>query len=193
MTYTRMEFRGYVPDEFGEFEKTEGVSLKNIKLENAKKIMELIDEENISLEEIQELIKNREGVNKEMGDEEKFTEEEKKVTKYLEEHKGENISYRDAVLAALDRIEKPEESQEQKEEFAEYAEKQKKDVEVVDLYISKHPDCSYRNAVKIVLGKVDLSKSEIVVENYISSHEGCSYKEAVLAVLSITGEPKKKE
>jgi len=187
-----MEFRGYVPDVFGESEKTEGVRLKNIKLENAKKIMELIDEANISLEEIQEFIIKKKGVNKKMRDEEKFTAEEIKVNKFLEDHKGENISYREAVLACLDRSEKPEESQERKEEFAAYAEEQRKDLLAVDEYLEKHPSCSYRNAVKIVLCKVDLSKPEIVVEEYMESHEGCDYRTAVLAVLDVTGELKKK-
>lgn len=129
----------------------------------------------------------------EMNDEKKFSKEEIIVNKYLEDHKGENISYRDAVLACLGESEKPVKDQEKEEKFSAYVEKQKKDLEAIEKYIEKNPGISYSKAVKIVLGKVEQTREEILVEEYIESHENCSYKTAVLAVLDTTGEIKKKE
>lgn len=132
--------------------KMEDVEVKNISAENGKKIIELIDEANLSVERVEELIKQEKGGNKPMADEKmteeqyiqkqkqdiekieeyiqknpgvsyrdamlfcvdrkELTEAEKKVEKYLEDHKGENLTYRQAVLACLESSEEPEKKEE---------------------------------------------------------------------------------
>lgn len=124
-------------------------------------------------------------------DEKRFNEEEKKVNAYIEKHP--KISYREAVLACLDKTEKPVEDQEKKEKYEAYIQKQKEDTEKVEEYIEKHPGTEYREAVLTVLGKDELTENEKKVEEYIDNHEGCTYREAVLAVLDTTEEPKKEE
>ena len=115
------------------------------------------------------------------NDEKRFSKEVKIVEKYIELHPG--VSYRDAVLASLDKTEETK-----KEEFTEeekqYIEKQKQDEEKVEKYLESHPKTEYREAVKIVLGKDELTNNEKIVEKYIESHPGVSYREAVLASLS---------
>jgi len=78
----------------------DSVSVKNISSEEAKKIIELIDEKKISFEKIMELIdKEKRGDNemeKDVKNEKKFTDAEAKINIYLKENPG--CSYRDAVL-----------------------------------------------------------------------------------------------
>lgn len=95
MSFTKMFFEGYVPSVLGESnkmaEKTEGViKLKNINLELAVKIMGLIDENNVGLEEIIEFIKKRKEVKK-------MSKAEKMILDYQKDHK---CSYREAVLGS---------------------------------------------------------------------------------------------
>lgn len=91
-------------------EKIESVEVKNISAEDGKKIIEFIDEANISAERIKELIDKEKGGDK-MTDE-KMTEEQyiqkqkediEEVGEYIEKNPG--VSYRDAVLFCLDREE----------------------------------------------------------------------------------------
>jgi len=117
------------------------VRLKNISPENAKKIIELVDENNISLEEIKEFIKLRKEANNKMTNE-KMTEEEfiqkqeediEKVEKYINTHPG--VEYREAVLTVLE-----------KDELNESEKK-------VDEYMELHKNVTYRQAVLTVLDK----------------------------------------
>ena len=117
------------------------VRLKNISPENAKKIIELVDENNISLEEIKEFIKLRKEANNKMTNE-KMTEEEfiqkqeediEKVEKSINTHPG--VEYREAVLTVLE-----------KDELNESEKK-------VDEYMELHKNVTYRQAVLTVLDK----------------------------------------
>ena len=132
--------------------------------------------------------KLRKEVRNEMTDqnneEKKFTQEEKIVMEYIEKHP--NVSYREAVLATLDKSEKEtkkEYTKEEKKEEEQYIQKEKEDLEKVGKYIEKNPGTEYREAVKIVLGKDNQSNNEKKVEEYIEKHPNVSYREAVLATL----------
>lgn len=158
---------------------TEGYHLKNIKLENVKKIMELIDEANISLEEIQEFIIKKKGVKKEMGDEEKFTTEEKKVQEFMTKPENKSVSYRDAVLKVLDRTEP-----EPKKVFTEEEIKKRENLKAVENYISANPRATYKEAVRVVLKGEELTLEEKLIEEYLSANPKATYKEAVIESLS---------
>jgi len=158
--------------------------LINISGADAKRILEVADRENIDIEAIIDFIKKLKGVKKEMtdenNDEKRFTEEEKKVTEYLELHKGENLTYRDAVLAVLDRTEPIV-----KKEFTEEEKKQKEDLKKVEDWLLLHPRSSYSEAVRVALNKEELTLEEKLVEEYLIKNPKSTYREAVLEALSI--------
>jgi len=158
--------------------------LKNISGADAKRILEIADQENIDIEAIIDFIKKLKGVKKEMvdqnNDEKRFTEEEKKVTEYLELHKGENLSYRDAVLAVLDRSEP-----EPKKEFTEEEIKKRENLKAVENYLSANPRATYKDAVKVVLRGEELTLEEKLIEEYLIKNPKSTYKEAVLETLSL--------
>jgi len=96
-------------------------------------------------------------------DEKRFNKEEKKVNKYLEDHKSENLTYRQAVLATLDKSEsfpdrekfterelREKGEEEKKEELEKYNEAQGKQIKRIDDYILKHPGVSFRDATLAV-------------------------------------------
>jgi len=92
--------------------------LKNISGADAKRILECADHKNIDVEKLIEFIKKEREVKKmtdqETNDKKKFSAEELKVDAYMSSHKG--VSYREAVLACLD---KSEEGEGKKIEFSE--------------------------------------------------------------------------
>jgi len=159
--------------------------LINLSAKDAKRILEIADQENIDIEAIIDFINNlKKGVKKEMtdqnNDEKRFTAEEKKVEKYLQDHKGENISYRDAVIAVLDRTEPAP-----KKEFTAEEKKQKEDLKSVEAYLEAHPKSSYKDAIRVVLNKEELTLEEKLVEEYLEKNPGSTYREAVLEALSL--------
>ena len=167
----------------GKEEMTEEYKLKNLSGSDAKRILETADRENIDVEAIIDFIKKK-GVkkmsNEKNDDEKRFSKEEKIVEKYQESHPG--VSYRDSVLACLDRTEPVV-----KKEFTEEQKKEKEDSKAVENYIKDHPGTSYKNAIRIVLNKEEMSLEEKVIEEYIEKN-GCTYREAVLAVLPLPKE-----
>jgi len=154
--------------------------LRNLTGSQAKKILECADQKDIDVEAIIDFIKKREEVKKMTNnDEKRFSEEEKKVQEFMAKPENKGISYRDSVLACLDRSEPGK-----KEEFTEEQKKEKEDNKAVEDYIKDHPETSYKNAVRIVLNKEEMSLEEKVIEEYIEKN-GCTYREAVLAVLPL--------
>jgi len=176
--------------------------LKNISGADAKKILECADYKDIDIEKIIDFINNlkEKGVKKmtdQTNDEKKFSAEEKKVAKYLELHKSENLTYREAVLACLDRSE-PELKKEFTEEEKENIQKEKENIEKIEKYISENPEVEYRTAVLTVLGRGELTENEKSVEEFIEKRKKqgieVTYREAVLTVLDKSEpEPKKEE
>ena len=133
--------------------------LVNITAVDAKKILETADQENIDVEAIINFIRKLKEVkkmsNEKTDDEKRFTEEEAKVSKYLEDHKSEKLTYRDAVLACLDRTEP-----EIKKELTEEEIKKRENLKAVENYISANPRSSYKDAVKVILRGEELSLEE---------------------------------
>jgi len=172
--------------------------LKYITEEDVRKIIECADQKGIDIEKIIESINKLKGVKTKMNDktndEKRFSKEEKIVEKYQESHPG--VSYRDAVLASLDKTEETK-----KEEFTEeekqYIEKQEGDLKKVEEYLESHPKTEYREAVKIVLNKDELTENEKKVEEYIEKRRSqgieVTYRQAVLKVLDRSEEPEKEE
>ncbi|MBA7581676.1 hypothetical protein ES708_23584 [subsurface metagenome] len=158
--------------------------LKNLTGSDAKRILEIADQENIDVEAIIDFIKKLKGVkkmsNEKTDDEKRFSEEEKKVQEFMAKPENKGVSYRDAALKVLDRSEP-----EVKEEFTEEQKKEKEDNKAIEDYIKDHPGTSYKNAVRIVLNKEEMSLEEKVIEEYIEKND-CTYREAVLAVLPLT-------
>ena len=178
----------------------EEYKLSNLTGSQAKKILELADQEGVNVEDllssIKKSIKKEKGESKmteKTNDEIRFNEEEKKVEKYLEDHKSENLTYRDAVVACLDRSE-PAVKKEFTEEEKENVKKEEENIKKVEKYISENPEVEYRTAVLTVLGKGELNENELKVEEYIEKCKSqgieVTYREAVLKVLPL---PKKEE
>ncbi len=165
--------------------------LKNISGADAKRILEIADQENIDIEAIIDFIKKLKGVkkmsNEKTDDEKRFSKEEVKVNTYMAEHKG--VSYREAVLAVLDRTEP-----EPKKVFTEEEIKKRENLKAVENYISANPRATYKEAVKVVLRGEELTLEEKLIEEYLSKNPGSDYKEAVIESLSLLKkEPKKEE
>jgi len=178
----------------GEEKMTEEHKLKNISGSDAKKILELADQEGVNVEDLLSSIKN--SIKKKKGeikmtdltnDEKRFSEEESKVEKYLSSHKG--VSYRDAVLACLDRSE-PEPK---KEEFTEEQIKNRENLKAVENYISANPRASYREAVKVVLRGEELTLQEKLIDEYLQKNPESDYKTAVIESLSLLEKEEKEE
>lgn len=162
--------------------------LKNLSAKEAKRILECADQKNIDIEKIIDFINKEKGVKSEMtnqsNDEKRFSEEEKKINVYLEKHP--KISYREAVLAVLDRSE-PETKVEFTEEEKQHFQKEDENILKIDEYLDSNPGTEYRSAVKIVLNKDELSENELKVEKYIEKRKKqgieVTYRQAVLMVL----------
>jgi len=164
-------------------EEMEEHKLKNLLAKDAKRILETADQKDIDIEAIIDFIKKLKEVKK-MSDKEKtddeirFTEEEKKVRKYMAENKG--VSYRDAVLKVLDRTEP-----EIKKEFTKEEITKRENLKACQNYILANPGASWKDAVKVVLRGEELSLSEKLIEEYQSKNPGSSYKDAVISSLSL--------
>ena len=156
--------------------------LINLSAKDAKRILEIADQENIDIEAIIDFIKKLKVVkkmsNEKTDDEKRFTEEEKKVQKFMESHP--KISYRDAVLEVLDRTEP-----EPKKEFTEEEIKKRENLKAVENYLSANPRATYKEAVKVVLRGEELTLEEKLVEEYLEKNPGSSYKDAVIESLSL--------
>ena len=177
------DFNGYrtIIKKEGE-EKMEEHKLKNISGADAKRILEIADQENIDIEAIIDFIKKLKGVkkmsNEKTNDEKRFTEEEKKINAFLE--KNPKMSYRDAVIEVLDRTEpKP------KKEFTKEEIRKQENLKAVENYISANPRATYKEAVKVVLRGEELTLEEKLIEEYLSANPGSDYKEAVIESLSL--------
>jgi len=162
--------------------------LKNIDGSDVKRILELVDQKDIDIEDIlsflKKFIKKGKGEKREMteltNDERRFTAEEIKVNKYLEDHKGENLTYRDAVVACLDRTEP-----EPKKVFTEEEIKKRENLKAVENYISANPRATYKEAVRVILRGEELTLEEKLIEEYLSANPKATYKEAVIESLSL--------
>ena len=165
----------------------EEYKLKNLSGANAKRILEVADQEDIDIEAIIDFINKLKGVKKEMtdqetNDEKRFSKEEEIVEKYIQKCKsqGIEISYRDAVVASLDRTEP-----EPKKVFTEEEIKKRENLKAVENYISANPRATYKEAVRVVLNGEELTLEEKLVEEYLEKNPGTSYKEAVIETLSL--------
>lgn len=168
------------------------VEVKNINAEDLAKIVKIIDEKNISVERILELIIKEGEVKTKMTDqkkdEEEFTEnQEEKVQKYMADHKG--VSYRDAVLACLDRTE-PKKAK----EFSAEEIKQEKQLKAVENYLDANPRATYSDACKVLFKGEKPTLEEKLIEEYMEKNPGSTYREAVAESLDLLKkEPKKEE
>jgi len=168
-------------------EEMEEHKLKNLLAKDAKRILETADQENIDVEAIIDFIKKlKEKEVKKMSDNEKtddeirFSAEEKKVEKYLEDHKSENLTYRDAVLACLDRSEP-----EIKKEFTAEEKKKRENLKIVEAYLESHPRATYSEGVRVALNKEELSLEEKLIQEFLEKHPKSTYREATLETLSL--------
>ncbi|MBA7546653.1 hypothetical protein ES705_39045 [subsurface metagenome] len=182
---------GYRTKIVKEGEKMEEYKLVNLSAKDAREVLKCLDYENVDIKKIIDFINKSKGEKTKMtnltDDEKKFTEEEKKVLKYMDEHKG--VSYRDAALAALDSTEPKVKKEPTEEEI-----KKREQLKAVENYISANPRSSYRDAVRVILQGEELTLEEKLIEEYQSANPGSSYKEAVIESLSLLKkEPKKEE
>jgi len=165
--------------------------LKNISGADAKRILEIADQENIDIEAIIDFIKKKgvKRMSKDQTNDERFSEEEKKVQEFMAKPENKGVSYRDAVLKVLDRTEpKP------KKEFTEEEIKKRENLKAVENYISANPRATYKEAVKVVLRGEELTLEEKLIEEYLEKNPGSDYKTAVIESLSLfKKEPKKEE
>jgi len=166
--------------------------LKNITEADVKRIIECADQKGIDIDKIIESINKLKGVKTEMtdqnNDEKRFSEEEKKVEKYLEDHKGENLTYRDAVLACLDRSEpKP------KKVFTEEEIKKRENLKAVENYLDANPRATYSEACKVLFKGEKPTLEEKLIEEYMGKNPGSDYKTAVIESLSLLPVIKKRE
>ncbi|GAI99794.1 unnamed protein product, partial [marine sediment metagenome] len=151
----------------GKKEMTEEHKLKNISGSDAKKILELLDQKDIDIEDIsfllKEFIKKGKKVKKmskeKTDDEERFSKEEVKVNTYMAEHKG--VSYREAVLAVLDRTEpKP------KKEFTAEEIKEQEQLKAVENYLDANPRATYSEACKVLFKGQETTLEEKLIQEY---------------------------
>ncbi|MBA7526293.1 hypothetical protein ES705_18454 [subsurface metagenome] len=141
-------------------------------------------------------IKNIDFINKSKGekikmtektDDERFTEEEKKVSAFLE--KNPKMSYRDAVIEVLDRTEP-----EPKKEFTAEEIKEQENLKTVENYLDANPRATYADAVRILFKGEKPTLEEKLIEEYMEKNPESTYKEAVIESLSLLRkEPKKEE
>ncbi|MBA7478409.1 hypothetical protein ES695_02860 [Candidatus Atribacteria bacterium 1244-E10-H5-B2] len=159
--------------------------LKNISGSDAKRILECADQKDIDIEKIIEFINKLKGVKKmsnEKTNDEKFTEEEKKVQEFMAKPENKGVSYRDAVIEVLDRTE-PE--PEPKKEFTAEEIKKRENLKAIENYLSANPRATYKEAVKVILRGEELTLEEKLIEEYLEKNPGSNYKEAVIESLSL--------
>ncbi len=181
----------------GEEKMSEVYKLENITEADVRKIIECVDQKDIGIEDIlsflKKFIKKGKGGENKMtdftDDGRRFTEEEKKVTEYLELHKGENLTYRDAVVACLDRTEP-----EPKKEFTEEEIKKRENLKTVENYLDANPRATYSEACKVLFKGEKPTLEEKLIEEYMEKNPKSTYREAVIESLSLLKkEPKKEE
>jgi hypothetical protein len=181
----------------GEEKMSEVYKLENITEADVRKIIECVDQKDIDIEDIlsflKKFIKKGKGGESKMTDftdnGRRFTEEEKKVTEYLELHKGENLTYRDAVVACLDRTEP-----EPKKEFTEEEIKKRENLKTVENYLDANPRATYSEACKVLFKGEKPTLEEKLIEEYLEKNPKSTYREAVIESLSLLKkEPKKEE
>jgi hypothetical protein len=164
--------------------------LKNLSGADAKKIIECADQKDIDIDKIIDFINKSKGekikMTEKTDDEKRFSKEIKIVEKYQEAHPG--VSYRDAVLASLDRTEPEPKKEFTKEEITKI-----ENLKAVENYISANPRATYKEAVKVVLRGEELTLEEKLIEEYLEKNPGSTYKEAVIESLSLLKKEEKKE
>ena len=164
--------------------------LKNITEANVKRIIECADFKGIDIEEIIKSINKIKEVskmsNEKTDDEERFSKEEKIVEKYQESHPG--ISYRDAVIASLDRTEPVA-----KKEFTAEEIKEQEQLKNIENYLSANPRASYSDAVKILLKGEKPTLEEKLIEEYMEKNPKSTYRDAVIEALSLLKKEEKEE
>ena len=177
----------------GEERMTEEHKLKYLGGSDAKKILELADQEGVNVEDLLSSIKN--SIKKGKGeskmtyqeDDERFNKEVKIVEKYQEDHPG--ISYRDAVLASLDRTEPVV-----KKEFTAEEIKEQENLKTVENYLDANPRASYSEACKVLFKGEKPTLREKLIEEYLEKNPKADYREAVVESSSLLEkEPKKEE
>ncbi len=174
-------------------EKMEEHKLKNLSGADAKRILEIADQENIDIEAIIDFIKKLKGVkkmSKEKTDDERFSEEEKKVQEFMAKPENKGISYREAVLKVLDRTE-PEPKKEK--EFTAEEIKEQENLKTVENYLNANPRATYSDAVKILFKGEKPTLEEKLIEEYMEKNPGSTYKEAVIESLSLLKKEEKEE
>ena len=176
----------------GKEEMTEEYKLQNLSAKDAREVLKCLDYENVDIKKIIDFINKSKGEKTKMteqtNDEKRFSEEEKKVEKYLEDHKSENLTYRDAVVACLDRTEpKP------KKEFTKEEITKRENLKAVENYILARPGATYKEAVRVVLRGEELTLEEKLIEEYLSANPKATYKEAVIESLSLLKKEEKEE
>lgn len=177
----------------GEERMTEEHKLKNISGADAKRILELADQEGVNIEDLLSSIKN--SIKKEKGEskmtdknnDERFSKELKIVEKYQEDHPG--VSYRDAVLASLDRTEPK-----LKKEFSAEEIKEQENLKTVENYLDANPRSTYSEACRVLFKGEKPTLEEKLIQEYQKANPKATYKEAVIESLSlIRREPTKEE
>ncbi|MBA7524423.1 hypothetical protein ES705_16561 [subsurface metagenome] len=159
---------------------------------DAKKILELADQEGVNVEDLLSSIKN--SIKKGKGeskmtyqeDDERFNKEVKIVEKYQEDHPG--VSYRDAVLASLDRTEP-----EVKKEFTAEEIIEQENLKTVENYLDANPRATYSEACKILFQGKKPTLREKLIEEYMSKNPKATYREAVVESLSLLKKEEKEE
>ncbi|MBA7544522.1 hypothetical protein ES705_36878 [subsurface metagenome] len=173
--------------------KMEEYKLKNLSAKDAKRILEIADRENIDVEAIIDFIKKRKEVKKmtnndEKTDNERFTEEEKTVQEFMAKPENKGISYRDAVIASLDRTEPLVKKEFTAEEIIE-----QENLKTVENYLDANPRASYSEACKILFQGKKPTLREKLIEEYLEKNPKADYREAVVESSSLLKEEPKKE
>ena len=156
--------------------------LKNITEADVAKIIECADFKGINIEEIIKSINKLKEVETKMtektDDEKRFSKEEKIVEKYQESHPG--VSYRDAVLASLDRTEPLIKKEPTEEEIT-----KRENLKAVENYISANPRSTWKEAVRVILRGEELTLEERLIDEYLEKNPESDYKTAVVESLSL--------
>ena len=165
--------------------------LKNLSGASARKILELADQKDIDTEKIIDFIIKLRGEKTKMTDQtddEKFSEEEKKIQEFMAKPENKGVTYRDAVLKVLDRTEP-----EIKKEFTAEEIKEQEQLKNIENYLSANPRASYSDAVKILLKGEKPTLEEKLIEEYMSKNPKATYREAVIESLSLLKKEEKEE
>ncbi len=138
---------------------------------------------------VYDLNKKRKEVKKMTNNDEKFTEEERKVQEFMAKPENKGVSYRDAVIEVLDSTEpKP------KKEFTAEEIKEQENLKTVENYLDANPRATYSEACKVLFKGEKPTLREKLIEEYMEKNPKSTYREAVIESLSLLKkEPKKEE